>query len=176
MMMTLKLRDPQRNSRGYDFLREFSFGAVCMTAFRMSLMETESPDLFLPGLTWGKGKWPSFQMAQFISLGNSLYGQDFPFQPGFPSLYGSIVYYADLTQNEGKYLGGSGRIPDPEKIRQYVAAVQKGQDQPMDFTIYVPAGYESLGGSPLPNVEATDDPAKVLTVRFNGGREVWGEI
>jgi hypothetical protein len=176
MLTTLKLRDPQRNSRGYDFSREFSFGAVCMAALRMSLMETEFPDLFVPGLTWGKGKWPSFQMAQFISLGNSLYGQDFPVRPGFPSLYGSLVFYADLTQNEGKYLGGSGRIPDPEKIRQYVAAVQKGQDQPMDFTFYVPAGYESLGGSPMPNMVATDDPAKVLTVRFNGGREVWGEI
>ncbi len=176
LMMTLKLRDPLRNSRGYDFLREFSFGAVCMAAFRMSQIDVESPDLFLPDLTWGKGKWPGFQMAQFISLGNSLYGQDFPFQPGFPSLYGSIVYYADLTQKEGKHFGGSGRIPDSEKIRQYVSAVQKGQDQPLDFTIYVPAGFESLGGSPLPNVEATDDPAKVLTVRFNGGREVWGEV
>jgi hypothetical protein len=176
MMKRLKLGDPKRNVRGYDFLREFSFGAVCMAAFRMSQMEMESPDLFLPGLTWGKGKWPSFQMAQFISLGMSIYGQGFPFQPGFPSLYGSAMYYADITQREGKYLGGSGRRPDPEKIRRYVAAVQKGQDQPMDFVFYVPPGYESLGGFPLPNVEATDDPAKVLTVRFNGGREIWGEI
>ncbi|MBI4767678.1 MAG: DUF362 domain-containing protein [Deltaproteobacteria bacterium] len=176
MITTLKLRDPQRNSRGYDFTREFSFGAVCMAGFRMSQMEMERPDLFVPGLTWGKGNWPSFQMAQFNSLGNSIYGLDFPFQPGFPSLYGSLVYYTDLTQNEGKYLGGSGRIPDPEKIRQYVAAVQKGQDQPMDFILYVPTGFDRLGGSPMPNVEATDDPAKVLTVRLRGGQEIWGEI
>ncbi len=88
----------------------------------------------------------------------------------------AAVYYADLTQREGKYLGGSGRLPDPEKLRQYVAAVQKGQDQPMDFIFYVPPGYESLGGSPLPNVEVTEDPARILTVRFQGDREVWGDI
>jgi hypothetical protein len=171
-----KLVDPRRNSHGYDFLKEFSSGGVCMAAFRMSQIEMETPDPFVPNLTWGKGKWPSFQAAQFFSLGLSLYGQGFPFQPGFPSLYGSAVYYADITQREGKYLGGSGRRPDPEKIRQYVAAVQKGQDQPMDFIFYVPPGYESLGGSSLPNVEVTEDPAKILTVCFQGGREVWGEI
>jgi len=175
-MKRLKIVDPQRNSRGYDFLKEFSFGGVCLAAFRMSQIEMESPDLFVPGLTWGKGKWPSFQMAQFISLGMALYGQGFPHQTGFPSLYGSAVYYADITQRDGKYLGGSGRRPDPEKIRQYVAAIQKGEDQPMDFTFYVPQGFDKLGGSPLPNVKVTDDPAKVLTVQFKGGQEIWGEI
>ncbi len=58
----------------------------------------------------------------------------------------------------------------------YVTGVQKGQEQPLDFTLYVPTGYESLGGAPLPNVVATEDPAKVLTARFNGGQEVWGEV
>jgi hypothetical protein len=57
-----------------------------------------------------------------------------------------------------------------------VAGVQKGQEQAMDFTFYVPQGFESLGGSPLPNVVATDDPAKVFTVHFKGGQEIWGEI
>ncbi len=177
MMKTIKLADPRRNSRGYDFLRESSFGTICLVAFRMSQIEMESPDLFVPGMTWGKGKWPSFQTAQFLSLGMQLYGQGFPFQPGFPSLYGSAVYYADLTQTGGKYIGlTSGRQPDPEKLQAYVAGVQKGQDQAMDFVFYVPPGYENLGGSPLPNVEATDDPAKVLTIRFNGGQEIWGEV
>jgi hypothetical protein len=176
-MKMLKLGDPQRNSRGYDLLREFALGTVCMVAFRMSQMEMESSDLFLPGLTWGKGKWPSLQTAQFISLGMSLYGQGFPFQPGFPSLYGSAVYYADLTQMGGKYIDmSSGRQPDPEDLRKYVSGVQKGQDQSLDFIFYVPPGFDNLGGSPLPNVAATDDPAKVLTVHFKGGQEVWGEV
>ena len=131
------------------FSGNLPFGTVCLVAFRMSQIEMESPDLFVPGMTWGKGKWPSFQTAQFISLGMSLYGQGFPFQPGFPSLYGSAVYYADLTQTGGKYIGlTSGRQPDPEKLKAYVAGVQKGQEQAMDFIFYVPPGYESLGGSP----------------------------
>jgi hypothetical protein len=145
-------------------------------AFRMSQVEMESPDLFVPGLSWGLGKWPSFQMAQFILMGMALYGQGFPYQPGYPSLYGSAFFYADLTQRAGQYMGASGRLPDPENLRRYVAAVQKGEEQPMDFTFYVPPGFDHLGGSPLPNVVATDDPAKVLTAQFNGGREVWGEV
>jgi hypothetical protein len=178
MMTTmLKLSDPQKNRHGYDLLREFFFGSICMVAFRMCQLEMESPDLFVPGLTWGKGKWPSFQTAQLLFLGNALYGQGFPFQTGFPSLYGATVYYADLTQRGGKYIGlTSGRQPDPETLQAYVAGVQKGQEQALDFVFYVPPGYESLGGSALPNVEATDDPAKVFTVHFKGGEEVWGEV
>jgi hypothetical protein len=177
MMKTLKLEDPQRNSRGYDFLREFSFGTVCVVALRMSQINMESPDLFVPGMTWGKGRWPSFQTAQFIGTGMQIYGQGFPFQPGFPSLYGSAVYYADLTQTGGKYIGlTSGRQQDPEKLRAYVAGVQNSLEQAMDFVFYVPPGYESLGGSPLPNVEATDDPKKVFTVYFKGDQEIWGEV
>ncbi|MGA3085250.1 MAG: DUF362 domain-containing protein [Thermodesulfobacteriota bacterium] len=175
-MKMMKLGDPQNNSRGYDFMKEFSQGTVCMVALRMSQVEMETPDLFVPDLTWGKGKWPSFQMAQFISMGMSLYGQGFPFQPGFPSLYGSTFLYADLTQREGKYSGGLLRPQDSEPIMRYVANVQKGEDQPLDFTLYVPVGFDNLGGSLVPNVEATDDPAKILTVRFNGGQEVWGEL
>jgi hypothetical protein len=147
-----------------------------MVAFRMSQVEMESPDPFVPGLSWGLGKWPSFRMAQFILLGMSLYGQGFPFQPGYPSLYGSAFFYADLTQREGKYTGSSGRHPDPENLRHYVAGVRTGEDEPLDFTFYVPLGFDNLGGFALPNVVATDDPAKVLTVRFKGGEEIWGEI
>jgi len=135
----------------------------------------ESPDLFVPGLIWGKGKWPSFQMAEFISLGMSLYGQSFPFQPGYPSLYGSVIFYADMVQRQGKYLG-SGIPPDPENVGRYVGGVQKGEEQALDFTFYVPPGFDSLGGAPLPNVVSTDDPSKVLTVSFEGGKEIWGEV
>jgi hypothetical protein len=175
LMKTLKLSDPQRNPKKLDVFHVQGFGNICMVAFRMSQIEMESPDLFVPGLTWGKGKWPSFQMAQFIFLGTSLYGQSFPFQPDYPSLYGSVVFYADLVQRQGKYLG-SGSPPDPENVRRYVGGVQKGEEQALDFTFYVPPGLDNLGGSPLPNVVATDDPAKVLTVHFNGGQEIWGEV
>ena len=45
--------------------------------------------------------------------------------------------------------------------------------RPLDFTVYVPSGYESLGGSPVPNIEASADPAKVWTASFFGGQETW---
>ena len=176
LMKTLKVSDPQRNPRKLDVFHVQGFGNVCMVAFRMSQMEMESPDLFVPGMTWGKGKWPSFQMAQFLSMGMSLYGPSFPFQPGYPGLYGSSVFYADVTQREGKYLGDSRSQPDPEKIRQYAAGVQKGEEEVLDFILYVPPGFDSLGGAPVPNVVATEDPAKVFTAHFNGGREIWGEV
>ncbi|MBI4766996.1 MAG: DUF362 domain-containing protein, partial [Deltaproteobacteria bacterium] len=72
-MKMLKLGDPQRNAGGYKLLQEMQFGSVGMAAFRMSQLDMESPDLFVPGLTWGKGKWPSFQTAQFLFLGMQLY-------------------------------------------------------------------------------------------------------
>jgi hypothetical protein len=175
-MKMLKLGDPLRNAKGYKLLQEMQAGSVCLAAFRMSQIEMESPDLFVPGLTWGQGKWPSFQTAQFLFLGMSIYGPGFPFQPGFPSLYGSTVFYADGTQRGGKYLGSPGSLPDPENIRRYVTGVQKGEEQPLDFTFYVPQGLDNLGGFPIPNVMVTDDPAKVFTAHFKGGREIWGEV
>jgi hypothetical protein len=171
----LKLSDPGKNVSGYKLLQEMQFGSVCLAALRMSQMDMESPDLFVPGLTWGKGKWPSFQTAQFLYVGISIYGQGFPFQTGFPSLYGASVFYADATQREGKYLG-SGSQPDPENVRSYVSGVQKGEGKPMDFTFYVPQGFDNLGGTPVPNVKATDDPAMVFTTHFNSGKEIWGEV
>ena len=47
-LKALELRDPHNNSKGYDFLREFSFGTVCVVAFRMSQIDMESPDLLFP--------------------------------------------------------------------------------------------------------------------------------
>ena len=137
-MKRLKLVDPRRNSHGYDFLKESSLGGVCLAAFRMSQIEMERPDPFVPGLTFGKGKWPSFQTAQFFSLGLALYGQGFPFQTGFPSLYGAAVYYADLTQREGKYLGGSGRLPDPERTQAICGRGPKGPGPAYGFHLLCP--------------------------------------
>jgi hypothetical protein len=34
-------------------------------------------------------------------------------------------------------------------------------------------GYGQLLGKPVPNVDETKDPKKVLTAAFNGGTEVW---
>jgi hypothetical protein len=39
----------------------------------------------------------------------------------------------------------------------------------------MPAGYDNLSGRAMPNVEVTDDPARVLTASFAGGKEIWPE-
>ena len=142
-------------------------------AHKMSQAELEAPDPFLAGLTWGKGKWPSFQLAWYIYLGISLYGDQFPFKMVFPSLYGLAFRYADLTQNDGRYAGKIRSTPDPEALSKYASGVASGQIAPLNFTFYIPAGYDNVAGLKVPNVEATADPARILTARFNGGEEVW---
>jgi hypothetical protein len=171
-----KLEDPQMNPREYNILQEYSFSSVCLMAYRMSQLETENPDFFVPGMTWGKGKWPSFQTAQYIRMGISLYGPGFPLRITYPSLYGSALFYADMTQNEGRYLGAFGGQMTAEPLINYLEEMQKDGSKPLDFVFHVPPGYEKIGGVPLPNVAATNDPARVMTVWFKGGEEIWGEI
>jgi len=139
----------------------------------MSQAQLEAPDPFLPGLMWGKGKWPSFQLAWYIYLGIALYGDQFPFKMVFPSLYGLAFRYADLTQNDGRYTGKIRSTPDPEALSKYASGVASGQLTPLKFTVYIPAGYDNVAGLKVPNAEATADPARILTARFNGGEEVW---
>ena len=171
----LKYSEPSRNPGRHDLLKEFLYGAACVAAYRMSQMELEAPDPFLPGLTWGKGKWPSYQLASYVYLGMSLYGGEFPTRILPVSLYGYAFRYADLTQNSGRYAGtgGMGSQPDPEAVTGYVSAILSGKEQPLDFTFYVPAGYDNIGGASVPNVEVTADPAKILTASFAGDKETW---
>jgi hypothetical protein len=171
----LKCTQKSWNFHGHDLLKEYYWGRACLAAFRMSQVDVEVPDLFLPNLTWGKGKWPSFQLAWYVYLGFSLYGGEFPDRIGFPSLYGFAFRHADVTQNGGRHAGTIRSRPRAEAIDEYVARVLSGQEEPMNFTFYVPEGYGNVGGSPVPNVEVTADPAKLLTARFAGGREVWGQ-
>jgi hypothetical protein len=135
----------------------------------MSKLGIEGQDPFAPGLTWGKGKWPSFRLAWHFYLGVTLYGEKFPFKAGYASLYGLAFRYADLTQNEGRYAGKIRSRPDPEALGRYT----KGELTPLDFILYIPPGYEKIAGSDALNVAATDDPAKILTAAFSGEKEIW---
>lgn len=170
----IKNTDPRMNREGYSFLAERNFGSICLTAFMMSMMK-EAPDLLVPGMTWGEGKWPSFQLARLAYLGSSLYGQGFPNRISPMSLYGQALFYADLTQNEGKYAGELMSRFDPQSVSRYVADVTSGAERRLDFTLFVPLGLDTIGGTPVPNVEATADPAKLFTASFVGGEEVWPE-
>ena len=162
------------NPDGNDFLLEHQYGAVCLTAFLMSMME-ESPDFFVPDMTWGNGKWPSFALARFAYLGSTLYGPSFPDKIDPSRLHSCALFYADLTQNHGTYAGPFRNQPDPDSVNRYVSDVSSGVTLPLDFTLFVPMGFDNIGGVTVPNVEVTDDPAKIFTAIFAGGKEVWPE-
>jgi hypothetical protein len=168
--MILKNSNAAWNKDGHDLNKELPLWAACMVAFRMSQVEAEFPDPFMPGLTWGKGKWPSFQLAYAGYLGGSIYGDQFPEKIAAESLYGYAFTYADLTQTEGRHTGGQD---DPEAINNYISKVADGSEKPLDFTLYVPADFDKRAGAPMPNVESTNDPAKILTATFAGGTETW---
>jgi len=169
----LKNSDPAMNSDGHDIYRDLFIGTNMVAAYRISQMDIEGPDPFVPGLTWGKGKWPSFSLAKFFQLGSSLYGVGFPNSVAFPSLYSTAFFYADHTQNEGRYTGEIRNQPNPDALDRYLAGVSKDQNEKLDFTFFVPAGFDNLSGNQVPNVAVTDDPAKMLTVSFDGGKEIW---
>lgn len=172
---SLKNSDSSMNPEGHDVYKDIFLGAAIVTAYQMSQMEIEGPDPFLPGLTWGKGKWPSFSLARFVQMGMALYGGDFPYKIAFPSLYSAAFFYADHTQNQGRYAGEIRTKPDPEALDRYISNVLSGQEELLDFTFYVPAGYDNLSGNKIPNVVVTSDPAKILTASFEGGKEIWPE-
>ena len=168
-----KLMDPSWNPHGFDLLKEFDYGLITVVAHRMSMLDMELPDLFVPGLTWGKGGWPSFELARHALFGMSLYGEEYPNRIRFPSMYGHAFCHADHTQNRASYVGKVQNEPDPEALDRYVRDVGEGRTRPLDFTIYVPAGFESLSGAQVPNVEVPKDPGRVFTAAFAGGKEIW---
>jgi hypothetical protein len=165
-----KLSDPSLNPDGHDLTRFMMVGGVIMTAFVMSRLDVDIDDPFQPGLTCGKGKWPSYKFAQFFQMASTLYGAEYPNKVVFPSLYGTVFAYADLTQNNGGYIGSIRNQPNPDAINQYISDGSNGR---LDFIFYVPEGFDTLGGTKLPHVEATADSGKILTASFNGGKEVW---
>jgi hypothetical protein len=168
-----KAGEPQFNTDGHDVMKEFLLAFACRAAFIISQLEMDIPDPFVPGLTCGNGRWPSLQLAQFFQRGVMLYGQGFPYSIEYPSLYANVLYYADLTQNGGQYAGEIRGIPNTESVGRYMSDVSSGNKNPLDFTFYIPAGYDNLSGVAVPNVEVTDDPARILTASFAGGKEIW---
>ncbi len=169
----LRLSDPRWNSGGQDLFGDMACAVNCWVAQMVSEVEMENQDPFLPSLTFGKGKWPSYQLASFLRVGSAIYGRAYPNKVDGMSLYGLVLRYADLTQNGGKYLGHIRREPDPEGVGKYFADVQGGGVPPLDFIFYVPAGYGSVGGSGVPGVQETEDPDKLFTAVFAGGKEEW---
>lgn len=169
----LKCGDPELNDAGHDVFKEINIGATIGAAMQMSQLEGEMPDSFVDGLTFGNGKWPSFQMADMFRVGMQVFGDEFPDKPAIPSLYSTAMLYADLTQNAGRLSGDIPIDPDPGAIEKYVSGVKSGSQKLLDFTLFVPEGMQNLSEGILPNVAVTDDPGKVFTVSFSDGKEVW---
>jgi hypothetical protein len=168
---SLKYSSPRWNPEGHDFAKDWVLVRACWVALGMSRAPEESKDPFFPGLTWGKGKWPTLQFAEYALGATSIYGPEYPKRPGLISLYGFAFQHADRKMNGGKYLGRSS-APSPEAILKYKEDTAGGSS-PMDFMLYVPKGYGKLNGTRLPNIQETEDPGKVFTADFQSGKEVW---
>ena len=174
MTSSYRYRDKQNNPGRYDFMKDFSIISICALAFAISRLNLDFPDTFIPGRIYGKGKWPSLQVIQHFQTGSTIYGLTFPFSIAPPSLYTSALFYADYTQNDGKYAGEWRSDPNPRGIKKYITDVTKNRIKPLDFILYVPAEFNKLSGKSIPNVEITDDPMKIFTVSFQNSKEIWG--
>ena len=160
------------NAQGHHFLEQFRLIEVAALAFMVSRAEFETEDPFFAGMTVGKGGWPSYQFASYLSTAGAIYGMEFPWKVGVMSLYGLAFYYADTTQNGSGYTGDAALGSDLEVANNYVKAAGDGAPK-LDFTLYVPEGFGTLVGNPVPNIEETGDPGRIFTASFNGGKEVW---
>jgi len=169
---SLRYSDADWSADGHDFCREARLANAAAMALGMSYAQTEEKDPVFPTMAWGKGKWPSMQHVLTLSARNAIYGSRGPDNISIMSIYGNAFQYADKTLNNGEYTGGTGTASDWEAIPKYVKAVSEGA-QPLDFVLYVPGGFGPPEGAAVPNLKETDDPSKILTAHFNGGKEIW---
>ncbi|MBN1382523.1 MAG: DUF362 domain-containing protein [Deltaproteobacteria bacterium] len=169
----VRMSNPDWNEDGHTITREQAYGSVCGVALMMSFFPNEMPDPHVPGLMWGKGKWPSYAFAYEQYLRQAIFGFKYPQRVMLVSLYGVLCAYVDHTQNDRTFMGSVRGVPNTKGPQIYVEAVRSGRMQPLDFTIYLPPG---VGGTELPNVEITTDPAKTFTAVLEGGRLHWPDL
>jgi hypothetical protein len=168
-----KYGDRNWNPEGHDFMENMHLVYKARVAFEMSQYGDIIQDTYVPGMSWGKGMWPSWQTASYVLLTYALYGSQSSKRINLGYLYGLAFQYADKVLNEGGYTGSVDQmVSDPNSISKYFEALSRGADL-LDFTLYVPAGYGSLEKVKVPNVAETEDHAKIWTSHFNGGREIW---
>ena len=161
------------NPQGHDFAREYLLEQIAETAFLLSQSEVVSQDPFVPGMTFGQGRWPSWQTAAYMLTTGFIYGSNSSDNLSLQSLYGTAFQYADKSLAQGAYTGSTDPMTsDPGSLSKYFEAVAKGS-APLDFTLYVPTGFGSLDSVKIPNVAETEDPGKIFTAHFNRGLEVW---
>jgi hypothetical protein len=161
------------NPQGHDFAREYWLEQVAEAAFALSQSEAVSADPLVPGMTFGQGRWPSWQTAAYMLTTGFIYGSNSPANFNLQSLYGTAFQYADKSLAQGAYTGSIDQMTsDPGSLSKYFEAVSNG-GQTLDFTLYVPEGFGSLDSVKIPNVAETENPGKIFTAHFNQGLEVW---
>lgn len=172
-MITTPVRGtcPHWNPEQHDFNQEFFLGSVAVVAWMMSQSDRETPDPHHPGLCWGKGKWPSIAHARDLYLHQVIYGWKFPHKIGIFSLFGSAFAFADYCQNDCRFIGKLFGAPNMNAPVAYLKALERNEIEPLDFTLYVPAGYGADGR--FVHVKETSDPARIFTAEFDRGRIQW---
>ena len=168
----LKYSDEKWNPEGHDFLKEYRLSCLPVLAYQMSQAGEEARDSLFTEMTWGNGKWPSWQLTSKISIINAIYGVQFPEKVINTSLYGLAFQYADKKHNGGLYTGATGIYSHVDATNRYLLAVSNGASQ-LDFIVYVPEGFGKVNNLILPNIVKTGDPGKVFTAHFNNGQEIW---
>lgn len=168
----LKYSNEKWNAQGHDFLKDYRMSCVPTLAYQMSQSREEARDPLFPEMTWGKGKWPSWQTAGNTSVIKAVYGPQFPENIANGSLYGLAFQYADKNYNNGGYTGTSRIHSHHDATNRYLLAVNNGA-RPLDLVLYVPEGFGKANNLSLPNIVETDDPARIFTAHFNNGQEIW---
>ena len=169
----IKVVNKNWNPQGHDFAAEFLLEFIGEVAFSLSQSPELKTDHFIPGMSFGQGRWPSWQTAAHIFFTSAIYGSTSPGSLSLQSLYGLAFQYADKALNGGSYTGSkNSAISDPNSLPNYLKAVSQGAAS-LYFKLYVPVGYGSLETVKIPNVEETEDPNKIFTAHFSGGQEVW---
>ncbi|OBR94198.1 DUF362 domain-containing protein [Clostridium autoethanogenum] len=168
--MYAKNSNKNYNHLGHDFTKEKILIQGAAMAFAMSQSKAVKKDLFVPGMSYGNGMWPSWQTVLYMQTTSTIYGSQSSKDVTLNSLYGTAFQYADKVLNDGAYTKSIDEmISDPKSINKYIESVSAGA-APLNFTLYVPMGYGKLSGVNIPNVVETEDPKKIYTAHFNA---VW---
>ncbi len=168
----LKYSNEKWNLERHDFLKEYVMSCVPELAFQMSKVQEEASDPLFTGITWGNGKWPSWQFASHVSVVNAIYQAQTAEGIANNSLYGLALQYADKKNNKGNYTGDTGIHSKPDVARNYILAIKNGAPR-LDFVLYVPEGFGKLNNASVPNVIETDDSHLLFTAHFNNDKETW---
>jgi len=175
-VIPMRTANPAWNVHKMDMGRRADVTMGFVVAMRLSQLPAEMPDPFVPGMTFGKGKWPSIRYARSLTIFMALYWAGYPnFFDVLMNPYGAAFRYAALKYARGEYEGLDAAVAGNDSLMKYHRSLEAG-GKPLPFTFYVPVGYGKANGRPIPNVVETADPRLILTAEFDGGKEKWQEL